>query len=383
MRGRHQFFPRAGEVGSKGVHDAFVIGIHRRRRRDAGVPDQGDESAATGDPFEFSQSLLVIEPMKSLGTDDSINALICKCSGFRSPIHADEICPTVQPVLSGMAHRFVRLNRVNRVSVIQQKLGKDPRPRADIRNDIAWLQLRLAAQHMHHILRIAGAILIVIVNAIGKPLRRQHCVIIVAHEPHPTIFPPESYTSGIMQSIITGKAYVLGDNIDTDQIIPAKYLSFNPSIPEERRYFGMYALSSVPDGQAGLPGGKTPFVRPNEFTSDYQIVIGGKNFGSGSSREHAPLALAEAGVKCVIAEFYARIFFRNSVNGGYLIPIESTQRLVEKVRTGDELEVDLTTFKVKNKTKGETYDIHPLGDVLPIIEAGDVFEYAKQTGMLK
>ena len=186
-----------------------------------------------------------------------------------------------------------------------------------------------------------------------------------------------------MQSIITGKAYVLGDNIDTDQIIPAQYLKFNPSIPDERKYFGMYALSSVPDGQAGLPGGKTPFVRANEFKSDFQIIIGGKNFGSGSSREHAPLALAEAGVKCVIAEFYARIFFRNSVNGGYLIPIESTQRLVDKVRTGDELEVDLKTLKVKNKTKNETYDIHPLGDVLPIIEAGDVFEYAKQTGMLK
>ena len=80
-------------------------------------------------------------------------------------------------------------------------------------------------------------------------------------------------------------------------------------------------------------------MRENEFKSDYRIVIGGKNFGSGSSREHAPLALAEAGVKCVIAEFYARIFFRNSVNGGYLIPMESVERLVEKIRTGDMLEV--------------------------------------------
>lgn len=186
-----------------------------------------------------------------------------------------------------------------------------------------------------------------------------------------------------MQSIITGKAYVLGDNIDTDQIIPAKYLSFNPSIPDERRYFGMYALSSVPEAGAGLPKGGIPFVRPNEFKSDYQIIIGGKNFGSGSSREHAPLALAEAGVKCVIAEFYARIFFRNSVNGGYLIPIESVQRLVEKVRTGDELEVDLDKQVVRNKTKNEQYEIRPLGDVLPIIEAGDVFKYAKQAGMLK
>ena len=186
-----------------------------------------------------------------------------------------------------------------------------------------------------------------------------------------------------MQSIITGKAYVLGDNIDTDQIIPAQYLSFNPSIPEERKYFGMYALSSVPDANAGLPRGHNRFVPEGQFKSQYQIVIGGKNFGSGSSREHAPLALAEAGVKCVIAEFYARIFFRNSVNGGYLIPIESVERLVEKVRTGDQLEVHLDRHVVLNKTKNERYEIRPLGDVLPIIEAGDVFEYAKKSGMLK
>ena len=186
-----------------------------------------------------------------------------------------------------------------------------------------------------------------------------------------------------MESIITGKAYVLGDNVDTDQIIPAKYLSFNPSTAEERRYFGMYALSSVPDAQAGLPRGHTPFVRPNEFKSDYQVVIGGKNFGSGSSREHAPLALAEAGVRCVIAEFYARIFFRNSVNGGYLIPIESVERLVEQIRTGDELEVNLDQHYVLNKTQNDRHAIKPLGDVLPIIEAGDVFKYAKQAGMLK
>src|SRR3954467_8381864 len=144
-----------------------------------------------------------------------------------------------------------------------------------------------------------------------------------------------------MQNMISGLAYVLGDNIDTDQIIPAQYLSFNPSLPEERKYFGMYAMSSVPEGQRGLPQGNLPFVRENEFSSDYKIVIGGKNFGSGSSREHAPLAMAEAGVQCVIAEFYARIFFRNSVNGGYLVPLESTHRLIEKIHTGDELEVHL------------------------------------------
>ena len=186
-----------------------------------------------------------------------------------------------------------------------------------------------------------------------------------------------------MQSVIKGKAYVLGDNIDTDQIIPAQYLSFNPSLPEERKFFGMYAMSSVPEKQAGLPQGNVRFVRDNEFKSDFSIVIGGKNFGSGSSREHAPLALAEAGVMCVIAEFYARIFFRNSVNGGYLVPFESEQRLVDKIKTGDELEVRLDKLEVINKTDGKSYKLKPLGDVLPIIEAGGVFNYAKQAGMLK
>jgi 3-isopropylmalate/(R)-2-methylmalate dehydratase small subunit len=186
-----------------------------------------------------------------------------------------------------------------------------------------------------------------------------------------------------MQTIIIGKAYVLGDNIDTDQIIPAHYLSFNPSIAEERKFFGMYALSGVPAGQMGLPGGNARFVPEKQFRSEYAIVIGGKNFGCGSSREHAPLALAEAGVQCVIAEFYARIFYRNSINGGYLVPLESTQRLVEKIKTGDELEVNLEKGSVLNKTTGQQFDLNPLGDVLPIIEAGGVFNYAKQTGMLK
>jgi len=186
-----------------------------------------------------------------------------------------------------------------------------------------------------------------------------------------------------MQNLITGKAYVLGDNIDTDQIIPAQYLSFNPSLPEERKFFGMYAMSSVPDGQAGLPDGRIRFVRENEYRSDYQIVIGGKNFGCGSSREHAPLALAEAGVTCVIAEFYARIFFRNSINGGYIIPFESVDRLVEKIRTGDQLEVHLDKNEVVNMTRNERYALRPLGDVLPIIEAGGIFPYAQKAGMLK
>ncbi len=186
-----------------------------------------------------------------------------------------------------------------------------------------------------------------------------------------------------MQEIVTGKAYVLGDNIDTDQIIPAQYLSYNPSIPEERKFFGMYALSGVPEAQAGLPGGHCRFVPEHQFRSEFSIVIGGKNFGCGSSREHAPLALAEAGATLVIAEFYARIFYRNSVNGGYVVPLESKERLVDKIRTGDELEVHLAEGYLLNKTTGQRHDLHPLGDVLPIIEAGGIFNYAKKAGMLK
>ena len=188
-----------------------------------------------------------------------------------------------------------------------------------------------------------------------------------------------------MQTVIEGKAYVLGDNIDTDQIIPAEYLTYNPAIPAEYKMFGKFALSGVPAGAAGLPKGHVPFHPPgtDEFVSPYAIIIGGRNFGCGSSREHAPIALAAAGIKCVIAEFYARIFYRNSVNGAYLVPVECDARLCDNVSTGDELRVDLATHELLNKTTGETWPLKPLGEVAPIIEAGGIFSYAKQVGMLK
>ena len=188
-----------------------------------------------------------------------------------------------------------------------------------------------------------------------------------------------------MESVIEGRAYVLGDNIDTDQIIPAQYLTFNPAIPAEYRMFGKYALCGVPDDQAGLPKGHQPFHPPgtDEFVSPYTFVVGGTNFGCGSSREHAPVALAAAGIKAVIAEFYARIFYRNSVNGGYLVPLETKERLIDRVCTGDKLVIDIEAGTLTNTTSGDTFALLPLGEVAPIIEAGGLFSYAKKVGMLK
>jgi 3-isopropylmalate/(R)-2-methylmalate dehydratase small subunit len=183
-----------------------------------------------------------------------------------------------------------------------------------------------------------------------------------------------------MKEKISGKVYVLGNNIDTDQIIPAKFLSYNPSLKEERKYFGKYALSGVPEGQQGLPSGNKPFIKEG-FSSDYTIVIGGENFGCGSSREHAPLALNEAGVEVVIANSFARIFYRNSVNGGYIIPYETALELNKSFNTNDQAEIDITNNTIKNVTTGKSYALKSLGGILPILEAGDIFKYAKENNI--
>jgi 3-isopropylmalate/(R)-2-methylmalate dehydratase small subunit len=182
---------------------------------------------------------------------------------------------------------------------------------------------------------------------------------------------------------ITGRAYVLGDDVDTDQIIPAHHLTLNPAIPEEYRQFGKYALSSVPPSRAGLPKGHVPFHTADEVVSDYTVIIAGKNFGCGSSREHAPIALDAAGIKAVVADFFARIFYRNSVNGGYLIPFECKARLCEAVCTGDVVEIDVAASLLRNVTTGDEYTLEPLGEVGPIIAAGGLFPYARRQGMIK
>ncbi len=181
---------------------------------------------------------------------------------------------------------------------------------------------------------------------------------------------------------IRGTVFVLGDNIDTDQVIPAEYLSYNPSVPGERKYFGRYALSGVPTAGSGLPRGGIPFTAEGQFKSDYAIVVAGRNFGCGSSREHAPLALAEAGCRVVIAESWARICYRNSINGGYLVPLESEGKTNDKIRTGDRIEVDIDTAVVRDLDTGDAFGLKPLGDAAEIITAGGIFGYAENRGML-
>ena len=185
-----------------------------------------------------------------------------------------------------------------------------------------------------------------------------------------------------MEEVIRGRAFVVGDDVDTDQIIPAEHLVYSLADPEEQRLYGKLALSGVPDAESGLPGGGVPFVAEGADTSEFTIVVAGKNFGCGSSREHAPFALRQAGVRAVVAEFYARIFFRNSVNGGYLVPYETPARLVGEIETGHDLEISLVGNELKNLTTGKSYALNPLGDILPILEAGDLFAYARAEGMM-
>jgi len=185
-----------------------------------------------------------------------------------------------------------------------------------------------------------------------------------------------------MESTIRGLAYVVGNAIDTDQIIPAEHLVYSLNKPDERRMYGRYAMSGVPIDQQGLPYGHIPFTDPDQYLSEFTFVIGGINFGCGSSREHAPFAMTEAGAKVVIAESYARIFYRNTIDGGFVIPFESHEKINDQIRTRDELELDTRVGQLTNLTTGQEYLLKPLGDVADILNAGNVFEYARQNGLI-
>ena len=153
-----------------------------------------------------------------------------------------------------------------------------------------------------------------------------------------------------MEKIIKGKAFVLGNNIDTDQIIPAEHLVYSLTDENESKKYGEFALSGVPVTQSGLPHGNIKFTEDGNYKSEFNIIIGGSNFGCGSSREHAPFALQVAGVKAIVAESYARIFYRNSVDGGFLVPLESNDELKKEIKTGDEVEINLRELYIKKSS---------------------------------
>jgi 3-isopropylmalate/(R)-2-methylmalate dehydratase small subunit len=180
-----------------------------------------------------------------------------------------------------------------------------------------------------------------------------------------------------MQSVFTGPVFVVRDNIDTDQIISAQFLNLVPTIPEEYEKLGSHALD-------GLPASLYPmrFVKEGQLDTDYPIVVAGRNFGCGSSREHAPIALGSAGSKIILAESFARIFFRNCVATGELYPCEITERLCDTLKTGDVVTVDLDAASVTVQATGKVYHFKPLGDVRPVVDAGGLFNYARASGMI-
>jgi 3-isopropylmalate/(R)-2-methylmalate dehydratase small subunit len=182
---------------------------------------------------------------------------------------------------------------------------------------------------------------------------------------------------GAMQSVFTGPVYVVRDNIDTDQIIPAQFLNLVPTIPDEYEKLGSYALW-------GLPNSAYPerFVKEGAMDTEYPIVIAGRNFGCGSSREHAPIALGAANCQAVVAESFARIFFRNCIATGELYPVETGDRLCEAFKTGDVATVDIDANTIRHHGTGKTYALKPLGEVRPVIDAGGIFDYARKSGMI-
>ena len=180
-----------------------------------------------------------------------------------------------------------------------------------------------------------------------------------------------------MQSVFSGPVYVVKDNIDTDQIIPAQYLNLVPTIPEEYKKLGSYALCGLPESLYAKR-----YVEEGQLDSRYPIIVGGRNFGCGSSREHAPIALGSAGCKVVLAESFARIFFRNCVATGELYPCECLDRLCDELQTGQIVTVDLDAASITVQDSGKVFGMKPLGDVRGVVDAGGLFNYARKAGMI-
>lgn len=158
---------------------------------------------------------------------------------------------------------------------------------------------------------------------------------------------------------IKGTAHKFGDHVDTDVIIPARYLT--TSDPTE---LSRHCMEDIDTEFVGR-------VKPGD------VMVAGRNFGCGSSREHAPIAIQAAGVSVVIAETFARIFYRNALNIG--LPIIESQEAARGISGGDEVEVDLEAGRIKNLTSGQEFKFAPLvGAAQDLIKAGGLVELTKQ-----
>ena len=150
------------------------------------------------------------------------------------------------------------------------------------------------------------------------------------------------------------------DNIDTDVKIPGTYLKIH-----DYNELATHAMEGIdPDFPSKVKEG--------------DFIVAGKNFGCGSSREHAPIALSTCGIKAVIATSFARIFYRNSVDGAFLLPIEVDDETYQKISNSDQLEVNIEKNEIKNLTKNEVYAMKPFSEIIAkIIAAGGLFKYKK------
>ncbi|HJU33851.1 MAG TPA: 3-isopropylmalate dehydratase small subunit [Nitrososphaera sp.] len=148
------------------------------------------------------------------------------------------------------------------------------------------------------------------------------------------------------------------DNIDTDVIIPGPYLKIH-----DHKELAKHAMEGI---DPNFP----------QKVSQGDFLVAGSNFGCGSSREHAPIALSETGIKAILAQSFARIFYRNAVDGGYLLPIEIDKSTVKKISDGDEIEINIATNQITNITKNEQYVMKPFPELIAkIVQAGGLIDY--------
>ena len=159
--------------------------------------------------------------------------------------------------------------------------------------------------------------------------------------------------------ILRGKIHKYDkDNIDTDVIIPGPYLKIH-----DHKELAKHAMEGIDP--------KFP-----EKVQQGDFLVTGSNFGCGSSREHAPIALSQTGIRAILAPTFARIFYRNAVDGGYLLPIEIDSATVKKISDSDELEIDLKRNVIKNVTKNEQYSMKPFPELIAkIVEAGGLMKF--------